>query len=151
MGRMKNAFASQAPWSTSLGRSAGEGSLVFHRALIFRYGSLGCRRIPELGFALQSLFMLLLCVRSQGCRVEQTASLSSHGLESTGTHHMGLKGDSGYHWKFWSLPGSQSVPLLLYSQGVLSTNQACGASLPEMSSIDTFFFLQFEESEAQRE
>lgn len=91
MQRMKNAFANQTPWGPSLGRSAGEKSLVFHRALIFRAGSLGCCRIPELGFALQSLFMFLLCVRSQGCRVKQTSSLSSHSLESTGTHCRGVE------------------------------------------------------------
>lgn len=150
MRRMKNAFASQAPWGPSLGGwSAGERSLVFHRALIFRAGSLSCCRMPEPGFALQTLFMLLLCVRSQGCRVEQGVPLSSHGLECTGTHQMGLKGDSRYHRKVLRLPGSQVVPLLLYSQGVLPINQACGASLPEMSS--TGIILQFEESEAQRE
>lgn len=58
MWRMKNAFASQAPRGPSLGGwSAGERSLVFHRALIFRAGSLGCCRMPELGFALQTLFI----------------------------------------------------------------------------------------------
>lgn len=82
--------------------------------------------------------------------MEQGESLSSHGLECTGTHRMGLKGDSRYHRKVPRLPGSQGVPLLLYSQGVLPISQACGASLPEMSSTGVFI-LQFEESEAQRE
>lgn len=58
MWRMENAVVvngtPQDPW---LGRSAGTKSLVFHRVLRFRAWSQGCRRIPELVFALQSLLL----------------------------------------------------------------------------------------------
>ena len=121
MWRMKRALASQNP----LCRATEERSLVFHRALMCRAGSLGCCRIPELGFALQSLFMLFWCVRSQ----EQTPSLSSLSLQPTGTDRMGLKADSRCHWQVYRLPGSQDVPLLFFSQGALLTHQASGTSL----------------------
>lgn len=80
MQRMKNALASQAPRGPSVGRSAGEKSLVFHWALMCRIWSPVCCRIPELAFALQSAFTILLCVRSQGYGGEQTSSLSSWSL-----------------------------------------------------------------------
>jgi len=102
MWRMKRALASQ----NLLCRATEERSLVFHRALMCRAGSLGCCRIPELGFALQSLFMLFLCVRSQ----EWTPSLSSLSLQSTGTNCMWLKAYSRCHWQVYRLPGSQDVP-----------------------------------------
>lgn len=44
--------------------------LSFPQSLDVQARFLGCCRIPELGFTLQSLFMLLLCVRSQGCRAD---------------------------------------------------------------------------------
>ena len=49
---------SSACWGSvepSSGRSVGERSLVFQRALMCRGGPLGCCRIPELGVALLSL------------------------------------------------------------------------------------------------
>lgn len=116
MWRMKRALASQ----NLLCRATEERSLVFHRALMCRAGSLGCCRIPELGFALQSLFMLFLCVRSQ----EWIPSLSSLSLQSTGTNCMWLKADSRCHWQVNRLPGSQDVPLLCFS-----FHQASGTSL----------------------
>ena len=131
---MKKALASQDPWGPSLGRAAGERSLVFHRALMWRAESLGCCRIPELGFALQSLLMPFLCVRSQ----EQTHSLSSLGLQSTDKHCMGLKGDSRCHWQICRLPGSQDVSRLLFFQGALLTLQACGTSPSEMGNNGIF-------------
>ena len=62
MWRMKRALASQ----DLLCRATEARSLVFHRALMCRAGSLGCCRIPELGFALQSLFIALLVCQEPG-------------------------------------------------------------------------------------
>lgn len=120
----------------SLGRSVGERSLVIQRALMCRAGALGCCRIPGLGFAGKACYTPLMC---QEAGMQSGADIISFLMQfiSTGTHCMGFKGTVGL-WKVRRLPGSQDVPLLLFSQGALHTDQAYGTPLSEMGSTDIF-------------